>query len=149
MTNLSQARSNILPKFFLTVVSCKRVLKPKIQARTNPWLLWLPCMAALIVGKLLCPISNWTFYFIRHFVKIYSVLYQCLDTSHSVYIQILCRFQKSKRKVPPPSLPCTKNHPLPPKRSEKNLPLKRVIFQCRVVTVEELFAYIFGICIKF
>ena len=29
------------------------------------------------------------------------------------YIQILCRFQKSKQKVPPPSLPCTKDHPLP------------------------------------
>ena len=28
------------------------------------------------------------------------------------YIQILCRFQKYKRKVPPPSL---LNHPLPPK----------------------------------
>ena len=25
------------------------------------------------------------------------------------YIQILCRFQKSKQKVPPPSLPCIKN----------------------------------------
>ena len=27
------------------------------------------------------------------------------------YIQILCRFQKSKQKVPPLSLPCTKKSP--------------------------------------
>ena len=32
------------------------------------------------------------------------------------YIQIVCRFKKSMQKVPPPSLLCTKNHPLPPQR---------------------------------
>ena len=45
------------------------------------------------------------------------------------YIQILCRFQKCKQKVPPPSL-----------LSNEKSPFK---------TVEELFAYIFGIYIKF
>ena len=30
------------------------------------------------------------------------------------YAQILCRFQKSIQKAPPPSLPCTKKCPLPP-----------------------------------
>ena len=30
------------------------------------------------------------------------------------YIQILCRFQKSKQKVPAPSLPCTKKSPFTP-----------------------------------
>ena len=38
------------------------------------------------------------------------------------YIQILCRFQKSKQKVPPPSLPCTKKSPFTPRKDEKNLP---------------------------
>ena len=46
------------------------------------------------------------------------------------YIQILCRFQISKWKVPSPSLFSTKNHPL------------RKIFLI-------LFAYFFGIYIKF
>ena len=32
------------------------------------------------------------------------------------YIQILCRFQKSKCQVPPPSIPVLNNHPLPQKR---------------------------------
>ena len=35
------------------------------------------------------------------------------------YIQILCRFQKSKQKVPPPSLPCTKKSPFTPQRMRK------------------------------
>ena len=44
------------------------------------------------------------------------------------YVQILCRFQKSKEKVPPPSLPCTKkstfNPPLP--QDEKKITFWRV-----------------------
>ena len=45
-------------------------------------------------------------------------------------IQILCRFQKSKRKVPPPSLPCTKKSPFTPQRMIFSHPLWgwRVIF---------------------
>ena len=40
------------------------------------------------------------------------------------YIQIVCRFQKSKQKVPPPSLPCTKKSPFTPQRMrKKNHPL--------------------------
>ena len=39
------------------------------------------------------------------------------------YIQILCTFQKSKQKVLPPSLPCTKKLPFTPQRMRKNLPL--------------------------
>ena len=35
------------------------------------------------------------------------------------YIQILCRLQKSKRKVPPPSLTCTKKSPFTPPKDEK------------------------------
>ena len=35
------------------------------------------------------------------------------------FIQILCRFQKSNQKVPPLSLPCTKNHPLLRNMQEK------------------------------
>ena len=34
------------------------------------------------------------------------------------YIQILCRFQKGKRKVPPPSLPCTKKSPFTPPKND-------------------------------
>ena len=30
------------------------------------------------------------------------------------HIQILCRFQKSQQKVPPPSLPCSKKSPFAP-----------------------------------
>ena len=52
------------------------------------------------------------------------------------YIQILCRFQRSKQKVPPPSLPCTKKSPFTPKDKEN-------------LGVEELFAYFFGIYIEF
>ena len=37
------------------------------------------------------------------------------------YIQTLCRFQKSKQKVPPPSLPCTKKSPLTPPKDEKKI----------------------------
>jgi hypothetical protein len=38
------------------------------------------------------------------------------------YIQILCRFQKSKQKVLSPSLPCTKKSPFnPPKKDEKKI----------------------------
>jgi hypothetical protein len=35
------------------------------------------------------------------------------------YIQILCRFQKSERKVPPPSQPYTKKSPFTPPKDEK------------------------------
>ena len=37
------------------------------------------------------------------------------------YIQILCRFQKSKQKVPPPPLPCSKKN-LPKEASDSYLP---------------------------
>ena len=37
-------------------------------------------------------------------------------------IQILCRVQTSKLKVPPPSLPCTKKTTLYPSKDGKNLP---------------------------
>ena len=39
------------------------------------------------------------------------------------YIQILCRFQKCKRKVPPPSLLSNEKSPFTPPKDEKNLPL--------------------------
>ena len=39
------------------------------------------------------------------------------------YIQILCRFQKCKRKVPPPSPLSTQKSPFTPPKDEKNLPL--------------------------
>ena len=40
------------------------------------------------------------------------------------YIQILCRFQKCKQKVPPPSLLNNEKSPFtPPPKDEKNLPL--------------------------
>ena len=41
------------------------------------------------------------------------------------YIQILCRFQKCKQKVSPPSLPCTLKSPFTPPRMRKNHPLGR------------------------
>ena len=47
-------------------------------------------------------------------------------------IQILCRFQKSKQKVPPLTLPCNKKSPFP-------LPQERFFSSL----VEELFAYFF------
>ena len=37
------------------------------------------------------------------------------------YIQILCRFQKSKQKVPPPSLPCTKKSLFTTPKDEKKI----------------------------
>ena len=37
------------------------------------------------------------------------------------YIQILCRFQKSKLKFPPPSLPCTENAHFTPQKRERIL----------------------------
>ena len=39
------------------------------------------------------------------------------------YVQILCRFQKSKQKVPPLSVPYTKKSPFTPTKDEKNFPL--------------------------
>ena len=38
------------------------------------------------------------------------------------FIQILCRFQKSKRKVPPPSLLNNEKSPFTSPKDEKNLP---------------------------
>ena len=37
------------------------------------------------------------------------------------FIQILCRFQKCKQKVPPPSLPCTKKSPFTPTKESIDL----------------------------
>ena len=39
------------------------------------------------------------------------------------YHQICCRFQKCKRKVPPPSLLNNEKSPFTPPKGEKNLPL--------------------------
>ena len=39
------------------------------------------------------------------------------------YIQILCRFQKSKRKVPPPSPLSNEKSPFTPPKDKKNLSL--------------------------
>ena len=66
------------------------------------------------------------------------------------YIQILCRFQKCKQKVPSPSLLSSvmKNNPLPQQERFFSASI-RVIFHYRGVMVEELFAHIFGIYIKF
>ena len=58
----------------------------------------------------------------------------CMELrSMDSHIQILCNFQKCKRKVSPPSLPCTTKSLFTPPKDD------------RVVAVEELFAYIFGI----
>ena len=38
------------------------------------------------------------------------------------YIQILCRFQKCKQKVPPPSLHNNEKSPFTPPKDEKNPP---------------------------
>ena len=63
------------------------------------------------------------------------------------YIQILCKFQKSKQKVP--SL-FTQKSPFTLLKDEKNLPLgDLLVMRGRGGTVEELFAYFFGIYIKF
>ena len=40
--NLNQVRSNILPQTFLTGCFYKSLFKPKILAKTKPWLPWLP-----------------------------------------------------------------------------------------------------------
>ena len=92
-----------------------------------------------------------------------------------LFNQILCRFQKYKRKVPPPSLPFgrKKTRRLKVQFMEVNFFFQESFFsviQAKVVqfftywkqkkkfgeikknfkvTVEELFAYIFGIYIKF
>ena len=39
------------------------------------------------------------------------------------YVQIFCRFQKSRQKVPPPSLPCTKKSPFTPPKEDFSHPL--------------------------
>ena len=44
-------------------------------------------------------------------------------SSMDSYIQILCRFQKSKQKVPPPSPLSSQKSPFTPPKDEKNLPL--------------------------
>ena len=58
-----------------------------------------------------------------------------------LFNQILCRFQKCKQKVPPPS-------PLFGQKKKTSLN-DMFFFDQRGGTVEELFAYIFGIYIKF
>ena len=67
------------------------------------------------------------------------------------YIQILCRFQKCKRKVPPPSPLSTQKSPFTTPKEDFSHPLggKRVIFHFLGATVEELFDYIFGIYKRF
>ena len=59
--NLSQARPNILPQFFLPVVSYKSVLKPKIQARPRPW---EPCQ----------PWRPWCWFFEKGYMIIKAIL---------------------------------------------------------------------------
>ena len=59
-------------------------------------------------------------------------------------MQILCRFQKSKRKVPPLSPFSTKKSPFTSPKDEKG-----VKGEGGQWTVEELFASFFGIYIKF
>ena len=54
------------------------------------------------------------------------------------YIQILCRFQKCKQKVPPLSLLSNEKLPFTPPKEDFSHPLG-----------VKLFAYIFGIYIKF
>ena len=58
------------------------------------------------------------------------------------YIQMICRFQKCKQKVPLPSLLSNENSP-------STAPKKIFSHPLGGATVEELFSYIFGICIKF
>ena len=77
--------------------------------------------------------------------------------SHSVYVATSTKlhgvkidgFQKSKQKVPPLSLPCTKKSPFTPQRMKKNLALGGGDEFLVQGTVEELFAHFFGIYIKF
>jgi hypothetical protein len=42
--------------------------------------------------------------------------------SMDFYIQILCKFQESRRKVPPPSLSCSKKSPFTPPKEDFSYP---------------------------